>query len=86
MAEGALSELLKALRGQLEFVAVMEDAVKQRPVVPAYHPCLTADEEYRLVATLRTQSARREGFDLLFFALTGKRLDERSTTKGDSNA
>lgn len=78
------SEILKSLRGSAEFHAVMEGEMKaKRPLVPAYHATYTQEDQYKQEMTLRTQAARQEGFDSLWFALTGKRLD--STTQGDSS-
>ena len=78
------TELVKAMRGSPEFVAVMESMVAQRPLVPAFKVVQTQDEEYRQSKVLTAQTARQEGFDLLFQLLTGKRLDQRNI-KGDTH-
>lgn len=67
-----MNELLKAQRDSPEFKAVMEDAWKQRPVIPAFSICRTKDEQDMVVENIKYYTAMRQGFDLLYQYLTGK--------------
>lgn len=64
-------ELLKALRESQEFKIIMEGMKKERPVIPYYRPQKTMDETANSIEQIKYQSAKQEGFDLLFEKLTG---------------
>lgn len=66
-----MSDLLKQLRESPEFMAVMEEMLKFRPVVPDYTPQATMDETDNVIERVKYHSAQRAGFDLLYRNLTG---------------
>lgn len=69
-----MSPWLKALRDRDEFRPAMrelKDAL--RPIIPRYKPMPTKDEEEALVARIKFETARQDGFDLLMMHLTGER-------------
>lgn len=66
-----MNDLLKALRESREFSIIMDGMKKDRPVIPSYRPQKTMDETSNVIETIKYQSAKQEGFDLLFQMLTG---------------
>lgn len=82
----ATKALLIALRDVPEFRAVMNSMLLHRPIVPAYRPQATADAQQMHVEDIKFQSAKQEGFDLLFLALTGKPAAPAAPTIGERNA
>lgn len=51
----------------------MEDVVKSRPVVPEFRITKTHEEQYMVVENIKNFTAMRQGFDLLFTKLTGRK-------------
>lgn len=70
-----MSDLLTHLRGQPEFVAVLKDMQKHRPVIPAFSLAKTADEQYMVIEAIKYNTALRQGFDILYQRLTGIKGD-----------
>ncbi len=68
-----MSQLLAALRESQDFQVIMDEMVKTRPVVQDYTPQKTMDETANLIEQIKHSSARRQGWDLLYQALTGKK-------------
>ena len=66
-----MNELLKQLRESQEFMAVMDEMLKNRPVVPDYSPQSTMDETANVLERVKYYSAQRAGFDILYRNLTG---------------
>ena len=62
-----------ALRDLEIFRAAMREVLEQRPVVPAYKPCRTSEDEQMLLAEIRYQSGAQQGFDMLWITLTGNK-------------
>lgn len=52
----------------------MIEMAKKRPLVAPYRLCETHDEEQAMFAQMRVQTGQQMGFDMLYFALTGKSL------------
>ncbi len=69
-----MNELLKALRESREFKIIMEGVKENRPIVPAYKPQKTIDETQNVIERIKYESARQEGFDLLYQTLTGHKI------------
>lgn len=67
-----MSDLLKAVRQNEEFKAVMKDATKRRPIVPVFSICQTKDEQDMVVESIKYYTAMQKGFDLLYQHLTGE--------------
>ena len=67
-----MNELLKALRENPEFKAVMEDLTKHRPIVPAFSICRTKDEQDMVIENIKFYTALKQGWDSLFTLLTGR--------------
>ena len=67
-----MSDLLKAIRENPEFRAVMEEALRQRPIVPAFSICKTKDEQDMVVENIKYFTAMKQGWDALFQHLTGR--------------
>jgi hypothetical protein len=44
-----------------------------RPVVPAFRPSQSQEENFSLLERIKYESGRKEGFDLLYLHLTGDR-------------
>lgn len=67
--------LLKQLQDSQEFQVVMTDILKLRPIVPNYRPCDTDSNEQKLFNQIKFQSGAVEGFDKLWTALSGRKLN-----------
>lgn len=67
-----MNDLLKSIRENKEFQAVMEEALKMRPVIPAFSICRTKDEQDMVVENIKFYTAMRQGFDALHQYLTGR--------------
>lgn len=61
-----MKDLLRALRESDEFKIIMDELIKQRPVVPSWAPGADPDD-------WKYKSGQQAGFDLLYQALVGKR-------------
>lgn len=68
-----MSDLLNELRKNPEFQAVLDDALKHRPVIPAFVICGTKDEQDMVIEQIKYHTARRNGFDFLYQHLTGRK-------------
>jgi hypothetical protein len=68
-----LNDLLAELRKNPEFSAVLEDALKHRPVIPAFVLYDTKDEQEMVVEKIKYHTALRNGFDSLYQYLTGRK-------------
>lgn len=66
------NELIKQLREDVNFQAIMADMLKMRPVIPEYTPQDTMDKTANLMEEIKYKSAKRSGFDLLYRALVGR--------------
>ena len=69
-----IKDLLRQLNEQLEFQTIMAEMLKDRPVIPDYKPCPTAENEQMLLARIKYEAGRRDGFDFLYRSLTGQRI------------
>jgi len=67
-----MSDLLEALRKNREFTAVLDEALKRRPVIPAFSICETKDQQEMVVEHIKYHTAMRNGFDLLWQHLSGR--------------
>lgn len=67
-----MNDLLKSFRENSEAMAVLEEAKRVRPVVPAFVLCKTKDEQEMAVEAIKYHTAMQQGFDLLFQYLTGQ--------------
>lgn len=67
-----MSDLLKALRANKEFLAALDEVSKKRPVIPAFSICRTKDEQDMVVENIKFYTAMRMGFDLCHQLLSGK--------------
>jgi len=61
------------LRDSPEFKQIMDGLKSERPVIPSYKPLKTRDDTENLVETIKYKSAQADGFDLLFYLLTGQK-------------
>ena len=68
-----VSQLLAAMRETREFQAIAEELNHERPAIPVYRPGNTIEDEERSIRQLKYMSALREGWDLLFSQLTGRK-------------
>lgn len=68
-----MNSLIKALRESPEFQAIMTEIVNTRPLIPDYTPQKTRDETENLIEQIKHRSSCRQGWDILFLALTGKK-------------
>ena len=60
-----------ALRDSDVFRSAMREVLELRPVVPAYRPCKSAEEEQQLLARIKFEAGAVQGFDMLWAALVG---------------
>jgi len=67
------SQLLVALRQEIEFQQAMGEVRNLRPQIPDYEPAQTADEEQQQMNVIRHSSGMQKGFDLLWTALMGSK-------------
>lgn len=73
-----LSPVHKAFMAELVVNPMYKGALKElcqilRPVVPAFKPGHTREEDFSLLERIKYESGRKEGFDLLYLHLTGDR-------------
>jgi hypothetical protein len=73
-----LSPVHKAFMAELVINPVYRGAIKElcqmlRPVVPAFKPTHSQEENFSLLERIKYESGRKEGFDLLYLHLTGDR-------------
>lgn len=68
-----MSDLLDSIRKDKNFQAVMEEAVKRRPIVPDFALAKTKDEQEMVIESIKQGAYLRQGFDLLFTYLTGRK-------------
>ena len=68
-----MQDLLIRLRDSPEFKQIMEGLKSKRPIVPSYKPHKTRDETENHIETIKYTSAQADGFDLLFYLLTGRK-------------
>ena len=66
-----MSDLLKAFRKNAENMAVLAEAKRIRPVVPAFALCDTKDQQEMVVEKIKFHTAMQQGFDLCLRYLTG---------------
>jgi hypothetical protein len=64
---------LSELRENPLFQEAMKEVKKFRPVVPRYKPGMNTEENSSLIERIKYESAREEGFDLIYLILTGER-------------
>jgi len=64
---------LGQLKGDAKYRIVLKELKQLRPVIPEYRPQETRDSEAQLVEQMKYETARQQGFDLLYRALTGER-------------
>ena len=74
-----MTDLLKAIRENPEFRAAMEEALKHRPVIPAFSICKTKDEQDMVVENIKYYTAMRQGWDGLYLYLTGRSPSNKET-------
>jgi len=68
-----MSDLLDGLRKNPEFNAVLKDALKHRPVIPAFVISDTQEQQYMVIERIKANTMMRQGFDLLYQYLTGRK-------------
>lgn len=68
-----MSDLLDAIRRDKNFKAVMEEALRKRPIVPDFALCKSKDEQEMVIENLKFHTAMKQGWDLLFTYLTGNK-------------
>lgn len=68
-----MSDLLNELRTKPEFIAVLKDSLKHRPVIPAFVISETQEQQYMVVERIKQHTMMRNGFDLLYVYLVGKK-------------
>lgn len=56
------------------FREAMKEIKAKRPIVPKYQPCQSQEETSSLWEQIKFASGRQEGFDLVYFLLTGERV------------
>ena len=66
---------LKVLREYPEFQFAIDELKAKRPVIPKYSPASSFDDEQMLLNRIKYETARQDGFDLIFLCLTGERHD-----------
>ena len=64
---------LGQLKADPKLKFVLKELKQLRPVIPGYRPQETRDLEAQLVEQMKYETARQQGFDLLYLALTGER-------------
>jgi len=67
-------ELLKALREDIKFQAVMMEMVKFRPTIPEWSLEMTVDDTQKSMERWKNESGKRAGFDMLYALITGVKL------------
>jgi hypothetical protein len=68
-----VSDLLKQLRQNPEFQAVLEDSIKHRPVIPAFVLSETQEDQYMVIEKIKYHTGLQRGFDLLYQHLSGRK-------------
>lgn len=71
-----MSDFLEALKSDGNYIAALKEAAAIRPVVPEFSIARTADEQYMIVERIKNATAMRQGFDLLYQHLTGRKPGE----------
>lgn len=66
-----MNDLLAQLRQSPEFKIIMAEMVKSRPVIPRYAVQETVGDGTLLLEKIKFETARQDGFDLLFGKLAG---------------
>lgn len=66
-------QFLQELRLNPLFKEAMKEIKKFRPVVPAYKPAQSREEEDSLIERIKYASGEQSGFDLVYLVLTGER-------------
>ena len=66
-------QFLQELRLNPLFKEAMKEIKKFRPVVPAYKPAQSCEEEDSLIERIKYASGEQSGFDLVYLVLTGER-------------
>ena len=69
-----MNDLLKASRESREFKIIMEGVKENRPIIPSYKPQKTIDETQNVIERIKYETAKQEGFDLLYHTLTGHKI------------
>ena len=64
---------LGQIKGDPKYRLVLKELKQLRPLIPTYRPQETRDSEAQLVEQIKFETARQQGFDLLYLALTGER-------------
>lgn len=68
-----MSDLLNELRKNPEFQAVLDDAIKTRPVIPAFVLADNKDDQEMVIEKIKFHTAMRQGFDVLYQYLAGRK-------------
>ena len=66
---------LVEIKNDPKFKQVMKEFKELRPVVPKYKPQQSMESSAELYERIKYESARQDGFDLIFLYLTGEKLD-----------
>ena len=69
-----MSELLDAFRKRPENQAILKEAIKHRPVIPAFVISETQEQQYMVIENIKSSTMMRRGFDLLYTYLTGQNI------------
>lgn len=76
MTDSLAKQFITELRLNPLFREAMKELLKSRPVVPAYKPCQTAEEQFHALERIKCESMRQEGFDAIYLRLTGVKPNE----------
>jgi hypothetical protein len=68
-----MNDLLKDLRTKPEFLQVLEDSLKHRPVIPAFVLSENQEEQYMVIEKIKYHTGLQRGFDLLYQHLSGRK-------------
>ena len=66
---------LVELRNDPKFRQVMKEFKELRPFIPRFKPQASIDGSAELMEQIKFESARQDGFDLIYSQLTGDRPD-----------
>lgn len=68
-----MSDILNEIRKSQTFQAALEDALKHRPVIPAFVLADNKDDQEMVIEKIKFHTAMRQGFDVLYQYLAGRK-------------
>lgn len=63
------------IKNDPKFKQVIREFKEFRPVIPHYKPQVSLEASAQLMEQIKYESARQDGFDLIYARLTGERTD-----------